>query len=67
MADQDRVPEGALPQQMSFVFARSEIDRREIFRRDLAIQRHRKGDRDEWLSSKVGGTFASRLRAGSGH
>ena len=32
---------------MRFVFARSEIDRREILRRDLAVYRHRERNRDE--------------------
>src|SRR5207237_37455 len=48
VADQDRVPQRALPKQMRFVFARSEIDRGELFRGDLAVHRHCEGDGNEW-------------------
>src|SRR5712692_8412678 len=48
MTDQNGVGQRALAKQMRFVFARSEIDRREITRGDLAIDRHGKGRADKW-------------------
>jgi hypothetical protein len=47
VSDQDRVAESALPQQMHLVFARSEIDRRKVSRRDFAIHRHGESGDDE--------------------
>jgi hypothetical protein len=48
VTDQYGVAERALPKKMGFVFARGEIDRGKILRRDLAIDGHRKRHRDEW-------------------
>ena len=40
VTDQHRIAKRALPKQMQLVFARSEIDRRKIARRNFAIDRH---------------------------
>jgi hypothetical protein len=45
--DQDRIGQSALTKQVQLVFARSEIDRRKIFRRNFAIYRHCERGRDE--------------------
>jgi hypothetical protein len=43
-----------LPKQVQLVFARGEINRREISGSDFAIDRHREGGRDKWAARNVG-------------
>jgi len=45
--NQDRIGQSALAEQVQLVFARGEIDRRKISRRNFAIHRHCEGGRDE--------------------
>src|SRR5437016_12756929 len=46
--DQNRVGQRALAKQMQLVFARSEIDRREIAGGNFSINRHGKGRAHKW-------------------
>ena len=48
MTDEHRIGQRALAEQVQFVFARSEIDRREIVRGDLAVGGHRECRADKW-------------------
>ncbi len=45
--DQHGIGQSALAKQVQLVFARGEVDRREILRGDFAVHRHREGGRDK--------------------
>jgi hypothetical protein len=45
--DQDRISQSALAKQVQLVFARGEIDRREISGRNFAVHGHRERGRDK--------------------
>src|ERR1043166_5498988 len=46
---------------MQLVFARGEVNRREVFRGHFAIHGHRKSGDDKWASGNMGAAFVPRF------
>src|SRR5204863_8766533 len=66
MTDENGITQRSLSNEMLFVFARGEIDGGVVFRCHFAINRHGKGNGDEWNLNVGAASAPRRVRSGRG-